>query len=103
MILSDKDTDFSLSDITYKTLVAQMGQKFVNEYRDLVRSYYLSQIQTKQEETQLQQLKTDLEYQNTMLVSKRAERAKLLEITQGQEAQYVKYIASQQQAQAQVE
>jgi murein DD-endopeptidase MepM/ murein hydrolase activator NlpD len=103
MILTDEDTDFSLSDITYKTLVAQMWQKFVNEYRDLVRSYYLSQIQTKNEEVQLQGLKSDLEYQNTMLLSKKAEREKLIEITKWQEDAYIEYIAGQQQAQAQVE
>ena len=57
MILTTEATDSSLSDITYKTLVAQMGQKFVNEYRDLVRSLYISQIQVKKEENQLNQLK----------------------------------------------
>lgn len=103
MILTSEDTDFSLSDITYKTLVAQMWQKFVNEYRDLVRSYYLAQIQTKNEETQLQWLKTDLEYQNSLLNAKKSERENLIEITKWQEALYIKYIASQQQAQAQVE
>jgi murein DD-endopeptidase MepM/ murein hydrolase activator NlpD len=103
MILSSEDTDFSLSDITYKTLVTQMWQKFVNEYRDLVRSYYLLQIRSKDEENQLTQLKSDLEYQNNALLSKKTEREKLLEITQWQEALYVQYIASQQQAQSQVE
>ena len=61
MILTTEDTDYSLSDITYKTLVTQMWQKFVNEYRDLVRDYYLAQIQTKDEEVQLVSLKLDLE------------------------------------------
>ncbi len=103
MILTNEDTDFSLSDITYKTLVAQMWQKFVNEYRDLVRIYYLAQIQTKSEETQLQWLKQDLEYQNKMLLAKKAERENLIEVTKWQEALYIKYIASQQIAQAQVE
>lgn len=103
MILTNEDTDFSLSDITYKTLVAQMWQKFVNEYRDLVRSYYLAQIQTKSEETQLKWLKTDLEYQSSMLLSKKMERENLIEITKWQEALYIQYIASQQVAQNQIE
>lgn len=38
-----------------------------------------------------------------MLNSKKLERENLLEITKGQEALYVQYIASQQQAQSQVE
>ncbi len=75
----------------------------MNEYRDLVRAYYLSQIQTKNEENQLHELKSDLEYQNSMLSSKRIERENLLEITKGQEALYVQYIASQEQAQSQIE
>ncbi|NRH21162.1 peptidoglycan DD-metalloendopeptidase family protein [Candidatus Gracilibacteria bacterium] len=103
MILTSEDTDFSLSDITYKTLVTQMGQKFVNEYRDLVRSLYLSQVQEKKEEKQLQELKIGLQEQANTLITQKAEQQKLLEYTQGQEALYVQYIAAQQQAQAQVE
>lgn len=103
MILTTEDSDFTLSDITYKTLVTQMGQKFVDEYRDLVRAYYLSSIQNQNESTQLKTLKAGLESQGVMLTAQKEEREKLLEITQGQEALYVQYIASQQQAQAQIE
>jgi hypothetical protein len=82
MILTTNDSDFTLSDITYKTLVAQMGQKFIDEYRDLVRSYYLTSIQTQNESAQLKILKSGLESQNTMLTAQKEEREKLLEITQ---------------------
>lgn len=103
MILTSEDTDFSLSDITYKTLVTQMGQKFVNEYRELVRTLYVSQVQTKKEEKQLQELKIGLGEQINTLTVQKAEQQKLLEYTQWQEALYVEYIAAQQQAQQQVE
>lgn len=103
MILTTEDTDSSLSDITYKTLVAQMGQKFVNEYRELVRSLYISQIQVKKEENQLNQLKIWLGEQINSLVTQKAEQQKILEYTQWQEALYIQYIATQQQAQLQVE
>lgn len=103
MILTTEDTDFSLSDITYKTLVTQMWQQFVNEYRDLVRSLYLSQVQAKKEEKQLNELKISLEEQSNTLITQKAEQQKLLEYTQWQEALYVEYIAAQQQAQLQVE
>ena len=103
MILTTEDTDYSLSDITYKTLVTQMWQKFVNEYRDLVRDYYLAQMQTKDEEVQLVSLKLDLENQNNILLSRKTEREKLIETTKGEEALYAKYIESQQQAQSQLE
>lgn len=103
MILTSEDTDFSLSDITYKTLVTQMWQKFVNEYRELVRSLYVSQVQAKKEEKQLQELKIGLEEQINTLTTQKAEQQKLLEYAQWQEALYVEYIAAQQQAQQQVE
>ncbi len=103
MILSEQDTDYSLSDITYKTLVTQMWQRFVDEYRDLVRTYYISSIQTQGEESKLKELKTNLEKQSIILTSQKFEREKLLEITQWQEALYIKYIAAQQTAQSQVE
>lgn len=103
MILTTEDTDFSLAEITYKTLVTQMWQQFVNEYRDLVREYYLASIETQEEESDLKNLKSQLEIQSATLWAQKQEKEKLLDITQWQEALYVQYIASQQQAQAQVE
>ena len=82
MILTTGDSDLVLSDITYKTLVTQMGQKFVDEYRGLVRAYYLSSIQTQNESTQLKNLKSELQSQSVMLTAQKEEREKLLEITQ---------------------
>ncbi len=103
MILTTEDSDFTLSDITYKTLITQMGQQFVDEYRALVRAYYLSSIQSQNEQSALETLRLGLENQSMTLESQKSEREKLLEITQWQEALYVQYIASQQTAQAQVE
>ena len=103
MILTTEDSDFTLSDITYKTLITQMGQQFVDEYRSLVRAYYLSSIQTQNEQSALEALASGLERQSASLIAQQAERAHLLEVTQWQEALYVQYIASQQTAQAQVE
>jgi hypothetical protein len=37
LILSDSDTDTVLSDMTYKSLVTILGQKFVDEYRSQKR------------------------------------------------------------------
>lgn len=82
MILTTGDSDLVLSDITYKTLVTQMGQQFVDEYRGLVRAYYLSSIQTQNESTQLKNLKSGLQSQSVMLTAQKEEREKLLEITQ---------------------
>ncbi len=40
MILSSENTDTIITDITYKSLVSVLGQKFINEYRSLVQEYY---------------------------------------------------------------
>lgn len=82
MILTTEDSDFALSDITYKTLITQMGQQFVDEYRSLVRSYYLSNIQTQNEQSALETLRSGLQSQSTTLEAQKNEREKLLEITQ---------------------
>lgn len=82
MILTTEDSDFTLSDITYKTLITQMGQQFVDEYRSLVRAYYLSSIQTQNEQSALEALASGLERQSASLIAQQAERAHLLEVTQ---------------------
>ena len=82
MILTTEDSDFTLSDITYKTLITQMGQQFVDEYRGLVRAYYLSNIQTQNEQSALETLRSGLQSQSTTLEAQKNEREKLLEITQ---------------------
>ena len=82
MILTTEDSDFTLSDITYKTLITQMGQQFVDEYRSLVRAYYLSNIQTQNEQSALETLRSGLQSQSTTLEAQKNEREKLLEITQ---------------------
>lgn len=53
LILTNNDTDFHLTDMTYKTLVAQLGQKFVDEYRSTVREYYINSIKTDEEQKNL--------------------------------------------------
>jgi murein DD-endopeptidase MepM/ murein hydrolase activator NlpD len=103
LMMTDEDSDVTLSDITYKALVAQVWQKWVDEYRWLVRSYYRIAIQTQQEEEQMKLLQSGLEKQKANLEEQKASREKLIEQTAWEEARYVEYIATQQQAQAQVE
>lgn len=67
LILSDTDTDFLLSDMTYKTLVSQLGQRFVDEYRSLVKTYYVLSIQISDEVKKLDNLQSNLEQQSANL------------------------------------
>lgn len=103
LILSDGDTDETLSDMTYKSLVTLLGQKFVDEYRILKKSYYVLRVQVEEERTQISLLKKDLELQKTLLESQRGERVRLIEATKWQEKLYQEYIAAQEIALASVE
>lgn len=103
LILSDSSTDTIVSDITYKSLVSQLGQKFVDEYKSLIKEYYRITLRTKEEISELQNLQTTLERQKTNLQNQKKEREKLLEITKWQEDLFQKYIESQTLAAEQVE
>lgn len=81
LILSEQSTDTIVSDITYKSLVSQLGQKFVDEYKSLIKEYYRIALRTKEEISALQDLQTALERQKTNLLNQKNEREKLLEIT----------------------
>lgn len=103
MVLTDNDSDYTLSEITYKTLVIQLGQKFVDEYRTLVRDLYTNGLAVQEEQENLKQVKSQLELQKKNLESQKVEREKILEVTKWQESLYIQYIAAQQQAQNQIE
>lgn len=103
LILSDESTDGIVSDITYKSLVSQLGQKFVDEYKSLIKEYYRISLRNQQEIQELQDLQIVLDRQKTNLLSQKTERTKLLEVTKGQEVLFQKYIESQEKAVQEVE
>ena len=81
LILSDSSTDTIVADITYKSLVSQLGQKFVDEYKSLIKEYYRITLRNKEEIASLQDVQSTLEKQKTNLLNQKNEREKLLEIT----------------------
>lgn len=103
LIMSDGDTDDVLSDMTYKSLVTLLWQKFVDEYRALKKEYYITRLQIEEERKQILTLKKDLELQKTLLEAQRIERVRLVEITKWQEKLYQEYIDAQSQALSSVE
>lgn len=103
LILSDSSTDTIVADITYKSLVSQLGQKFVDEYKSLIKEYYRITLRNKEEIAELQDIQSILERQKTNLLNQKNEREKLLEITKWQEDLFQKYIDSQVQATLEVE
>ncbi len=92
LLLTEWSTDFLLRDMTYKSLLSEMGQKFLDEYKmDLKDSYVLS-TQIESEISSLQTLKNSLAYQMWILISQKEEREKLIEMTKWQEKLFDSYI-----------
>lgn len=81
LLLTGEDTDYYLQDMTYKAIASELGQKFVDEYREMVRTYYLNTVKTREEQVKLQKMQSQLEMQNANYISQKKEREELLEIT----------------------
>lgn len=103
LILSEWSVDSVLTDMTYKSLVSELGQQFVTEYRWALKDYYILSLQMEDELTSLHILKEELQSQTQILLTQKDERKKLLEITQGQEKLFDEYLAAQRNAQESVE
>lgn len=103
LIMTDGDTDALSKDIIYKSLVSVLGQKFIEDYKSLVKEYDLIQIRIRDEVALLAVDQSLLERQKANLIYQRDYREKLLTATKGQEALYTQYIDSQVQMQERVE
>ncbi len=103
LILSEWATDLILADMMYTTLVTELGQQFVTDYRGALKDYYLLSVQIQEEITSLQTLRENLDSQVYILSVQKKEREKLLEITKWQEVLFDSYLKAQQEAQETVE
>lgn len=81
ILMNDGDIQDTFSDIHYKTLVSQVGQQFIDEYRALIREYYSMMVSLDEEVIRLSTLEKQLERQHADLEDERAERARVLELT----------------------
>lgn len=81
LILSEGTIDYLISDMTYKSLVSELGQQFIEEYRSALKDYYILSLQMEDEITALHVLRDQLETQSRMISLQKTEREKLLEIT----------------------
>ena len=103
LILSSESTDTIITDITYKSLVSVLGQRFIDEYRSLIQEYYRISIRMDTEIQELESLQDQLSVQKSNLENQKNEREKILTVTKWQEELFQKYIDSQKQAQEMVE
>lgn len=99
ILMNDGDIQDTFSDIHYKTLVSQVGQQFIDEYRALTREYYSMMVSLDEEVIRLSTLEKQLERQHADLEDERAERARVLELTKWQEELYATYIQEQEKQQ----
>lgn len=81
MVLSPGSTDAILTDMTYKRLVSELGQSFVEEYRSGIKEYYILSTQIEEEIINLRTLKETLKESQEILIEQKSHREKLLEIT----------------------
>ena len=103
LILSEWSTDLIISDITYKTLITELGQKFVTEYRWALKDSYVLSTQIEEEIIELHILRDQLEAKSRLIEIQKKEREKLLLITKGQEKLFDEYLEAQKSAQKSVE
>ena len=82
LILSGDSVDSISTDIMYKSLVSILGQKFIDEYRSLLRDYYKIAMKIKEEVALLEVDKSLLERQKSTLAAQRNQREALLSATQ---------------------
>jgi murein DD-endopeptidase MepM/ murein hydrolase activator NlpD len=95
LILTAGDTDEVGRDIMYKSLVSSLGYQFIDDYRTLIKQYYLIEIRLKEEVASLSQDQDRLDTQKKNLIAQRTYREQILEVTKWREELYTKYIASQ--------
>jgi murein DD-endopeptidase MepM/ murein hydrolase activator NlpD len=95
LILTAWDTDEVGRDIMYKSLVSSLGQQFIDDYRALIKEYYLIEMRLKEELASLSRDQDRLDTQKKNLIAQRTYREQILEVTKWREELYAKYIASQ--------
>lgn len=96
ILMNDGDIQDMFSDIHYKGLVSQVGQQFVDMYRNLTRDYYRMLLSLDAEVTSLSELEKSLNLKRDELEHERAERSRILELTKWQEEIFAQYISSQE-------
>jgi murein DD-endopeptidase MepM/ murein hydrolase activator NlpD len=103
LILTEDDSDTVSKDIVYKSLISIVGQKFIEDYRDLIRQYHLTQSRIREEVALIKADQDLLERQKSTLLSQREYKQQLLDATKWQEQLYAQYIDVQIQTQIKVE
>ena len=92
IIMNDGKISDTFNDIHYKTLLELTGKNYIEQYRRLIEEYYDSKEALKDEKTNLLRLKGQLLQHQQDIGDKRRFKAKILDITKGQEALYTAYI-----------
>lgn len=93
ILLSGENIDELLNDLYFKSIIQLTGQQLIDKHRSFVSSLYIEEIKLKKSQDELTALRKAGMLEKKTLDEKKAAKERLLEITQGQEALYQKYIA----------
>jgi murein DD-endopeptidase MepM/ murein hydrolase activator NlpD len=95
LILTESDTDTVSRDVAYKSLISILWQRFIDDYRALIKEYYRIQTRLREELALLEIDNEKLARERSNLITQRQYREQLLVTTKWREELYEKYIASQ--------
>jgi murein DD-endopeptidase MepM/ murein hydrolase activator NlpD len=92
IILSGDDIGTVIDDIYYTGLIEVAGQNLVDAHRRMIKDLYLKKVALENEENSLKQLRKALMLQKKMLEDKKDLKKRILDLTEGKESLYQKYI-----------
>ncbi len=93
VFLSGEDVWKIVNELHYQGIIQTTGQRLLDNHRSYVSQLYVKQLELQNDEAKLKQLRKSGLMEKNLLDDKRASKERLLEITQGKEALYQKYIA----------
>jgi murein DD-endopeptidase MepM/ murein hydrolase activator NlpD len=97
ILLNDGNLSDILTDLHYKSLLETAGQNFIEIHRGLVRQYYLDTEKLKAEKIDALRMKGELRNRRKDLDSQYAYKEKILQVTQGREALFNRFIMEKRQ------
>ncbi len=92
ILLSGEKIDELMNDLYFKSLVQLTWQQLIEKHRRYISTLYIKKIELQKQEEQLRLLRKTWILEKKILDDKRAAKKRLLEVTQGQEELYKKYI-----------
>ena len=92
ILLSEEKIDELINDLYFKWLIQVSGQQLIEKHRKFISTLYVKKIELQKQEDTLRALRKQWILEKSILDNKKQAKERLLEVTQGQEELYQKYI-----------